>query len=146
MGGSTSPTGDEGSGGVSSRYAGHVDFNVTVRAEAAPEGIIPKLVDMPSTGAVGGHRFRFEPWRLADGQVYVIARGVDDAQSIAECENELAEWVRFRWGAGALILEDWGLDAPRYRQIAPNGERVEVDGAALEERGFVLTEEPPQSA
>lgn len=123
------------------RYGGEViplDFSRTVVTELAPDGLIPQMVEMPTTGPVGGLNYRFEPWKLGDGQVYVIVRAVDERADLAKSAEALEEWVRHRWGADALVIEDWGYDGPRYRQRTSGGERESVDATAMTRRGLVL--------
>lgn len=116
-----------------------LDFERTVDTELAPDGLIPVMVDMPSTHLVRGHQFRFEPWRLSDGQVYVIVRAADEDADLAESADGLDEWVRFRWGAEALIIEDWRHQDPRYTHRTAEGRREQVDAMALRRRGMLLS-------
>jgi len=119
-----------------------MDFSRTVITEVAPPDRIPQLIAMPTRWHVGGpHPVRFEPWR-ADGRVFVLVRADGDAQDLAVHSDQIAERARKWWGADAQIIEDWAGEAPRYREVAKDGERVPVDVEALEERGFVLVDEP----
>ncbi|MFJ2543031.1 hypothetical protein [Microbacterium sp. NPDC087589] len=116
-----------------------LDFSSTVLTEIAPDGLVPVMVDMPTTFPLEGRSFRFEPWKVTDGQVYVIVRAADQQASLADSADAIETWVHRRWGADALIIEDWGRDDPRYRERTPDGGRERVDEMALKRRGLILT-------